>query len=112
MIKQFEKPTLDNNITGRKQWEPHSWQGLVIRAIVQGGRPLTWREIQKATGLTKKSMNRALFDLISSEDIFKIQSNNTVESKYNMSNERLQIYSNLCNSKTELYKMDNAMERN
>jgi phosphatidylserine/phosphatidylglycerophosphate/cardiolipin synthase-like enzyme len=104
MIKQFEKPTLDSKATDRTQWKPHSLPGLVIRAIVQSGKPLTWREIQKTTGLNKKSMNRALFELISSEDIFKIQSNDNSESKYNMSSERFQIYSELCNSKTELIK--------
>jgi phosphatidylserine/phosphatidylglycerophosphate/cardiolipin synthase-like enzyme len=104
MIKQSEKPTLVSEATARPQWAPRSWEGLVIRAIVQSGRPLTWREIQKATGLSKKSMNRALFELISSEDIYKIESNTNAESKYNMSDERFQIYSKLCNPKTELVK--------
>jgi phosphatidylserine/phosphatidylglycerophosphate/cardiolipin synthase-like enzyme len=104
MIKQSEKPTLESEATARPQWRPRSWQGLVIRAIVQSGRPLTWREIQEATGLGKKSLNRALFELISSEDIYKIESNNNAESKYNISNERFQIYSELYNPKTELVK--------
>lgn len=104
MIKQSEKPTLESEATARPQWRPRSWQGLVIRAIVQSGRPLTWREIQEATGLGKKSLNRALFELISSEDIYKIESNTNAESKYNISDERFQIYSELYNPKTELVK--------
>ena len=104
MIKQSEKPTLDSEATARPQWSPRSLPGLVIRAIVQGGRPLTWREIQEATGLDKKSLNRALFELISSEDIYKIERNTNTESKYNMSDERFQIYSELYNPKTELVK--------
>jgi DNA-binding transcriptional regulator GbsR (MarR family) len=104
MIKQSEKPTLESEATVRPQWRPRSWQGLVIRAIVQSGRPLTWREIQEATGLGKKSLNRALFELISSEDIYKIESNTNAESKYNISDERFQIYSELYNPKTELVK--------
>jgi len=104
MIKQSEKPTLESEATVRPQWRPRSWQGLVIRAIVQSGSPLTWREIQEATGLGKKSLNRALFELISSEDIYKIESNNNAESKYNISNERFQIYSELYNPRTELVK--------
>ena len=104
MTKQSEKPTLESEATARPQWRPRSWQGLVIRAIVQSGRPLTWREIQEATGLDKKSLNRALFELISSEDIYKIESNTNAESKYNISDERLQIYSELYNPKTELVK--------
>jgi len=104
MIKQSEKPTLESEATARPQWRPRSWQGLVIRAIVQSGRPLTWREIQEATGLGKKSLNRALFELISSENIYKIESNTNAESKYNISDERFQIYSELYNPKTELVK--------
>jgi len=102
MIKQSEKPTLESEAIARPQWRPRSWQGLVIRVIVQSGRPLTWREIQEATGLGKKSMNRALFELISSGDIYKIESNTNAESKYYMSDERFQIYSELYNPKTEL----------
>lgn len=104
MIKQSEKPTLESEATARPQWKPRSWQGLVIRSIVQSGRPLTWREIQEATDLDKKSLNRALFELISSEDIYKIESNTNAESKYNISDERFQIYSELYNPKTELVK--------
>ena len=104
VIKQSEKPTLDSEATARPQWSPQSWPGLVIRAIVQGGRPLTWREIQEATDLDKKSLNRALFELISSEDIYKIERSTNTESKYNMSEERFQIYSELYNPKTRLVK--------
>ncbi len=104
MIKQSEKPTLESEATARPKWRPRSWQGLVIRAIVQNGRPLTWREIQEVTGLGKKSLNRALFELISSEDIHKIESNTNAESKYYISDERFQIYSELYNPRTELVK--------
>jgi hypothetical protein len=104
MTEQSEKPTLESKATARPQWNPRSWEGLVIRAIVQSGRPLTWREIQELTGLDRKLMNRALFELISSGDIDKIESNTNAESKYNMSDERLQIYSKLYNPKTELVK--------
>lgn len=104
MIKQSEKPALESEATARPQWRTRSWQGLVIRAIVQSGRPLTWREIQDATDLGKKLLNWALFELISSKDIYKIESNNNAESEYNISDERFQIYSELYNPKTELVK--------
>ncbi|MGB8780469.1 MAG: phospholipase D family protein [Candidatus Bathyarchaeia archaeon] len=65
---------------------------------------MTWREIQEVTGLGKKSLNRALFELISSEDIHKIESNTNAESKYYISDERFQIYSELYNPRTELVK--------
>jgi DNA-binding transcriptional regulator GbsR (MarR family) len=104
MIKQSDRPTPENEATTIPKWRPRSWQGLVIRAIVQSGRPLTWREIQEATGLGKKSLNRALFELISSEDIYKIESKTNAESEYNISDERFQIYSKLYNPKTELVK--------
>lgn len=104
MVKEPEKPTLENEVTARPPWRLRSWQGLVIRAIVQSGRPLTWREIQEATGLDKKSMNRALYELIASEDIYKIEGNANVESKYNIDDGRFQIYSDFYDPKTELLK--------
>jgi hypothetical protein len=104
MIKQSEKPTLESGAAARPQWEPRSWQGSVIRAIVKNGRPLTWREIQEATGLDKKSLNRALFDLHSAGDICKIENGIYAEKTYKLPYERFQIYSELYNSKTELIK--------
>lgn len=104
MIKQSEKPTLESETTAEPQWRPRSWQGSVLRAIAQNGNPLTWREIQKATGLDKKSLNRALFDLHSAGDIHKIESNTKAESKYNISDERFHIYLELDNPKTELVR--------
>ena len=104
MIKQSEKPTLESETTAKPQWRPRSWQGSVLRAIVQNGIPLTWREIQEATGLDKKSLNRALFDLLSAGDIYKIENDSDAKSKYNISDERFQIYSELYNPKTELVR--------
>lgn len=104
LVKESEKPTLESEATARPPWRPRSWQGLVIRAIVQSGRPLTWREMKRATGLGKKYLNRALFELISSEDIYKIEGNTNAESKYNISEERFQIYSEFYNPRNELVK--------
>jgi hypothetical protein len=104
MNKQSHKPTLESEATARTPWRPRSWQGLVIRAIVQAGRPLAWREIQEATDLDTKSLNRALFELISSEDIYKIERGTHAESKYNISDQRLHVCSELYNPKTELVK--------
>ena len=104
MIKQPKKSTLESEATARPEWSPRSWQGSVLRAIAQNGIPLTWREIQEATGLDKKSLNRALFDLHSAGDIYKIENDSDAKSKYNISDERFQIYSELYNPKTELVK--------
>ena len=104
MIKQSEKPTLESGTTAKPQWRPRSWQGSVLRAIAQNGIPLTWREIQEATGLDKKSLNRALFDLHSAGDIYKIENDSDAKSKYNISDKRFQICSELYNPKTELVK--------
>jgi hypothetical protein len=81
--EESDTPILESETAVRPPWRLRSWQGLVIRAIAQNGRPLTWKEIKRATGLRKRPLNFALAKLIQSEDIFKIPCNNA-ESKYNI----------------------------
>lgn len=67
---------------------PHAGtkEGNIIKAIVSHGRPLTWREISDTTGLDEKPLNRALYELIASEEIHK------VDGKYNVSRKVLSAY--------------------
>jgi len=51
---------------------PGTSKGEVIKAIMMHGRPLKWRELQNATGLEENSLNRALYELIDSEEIHKV----------------------------------------
>ena len=48
-------------------------KGKVIKAILLKDRPLEWVEIQDLTGLTEKSLNYALFELIDSKEVHKIE---------------------------------------
>jgi hypothetical protein len=102
--EESDKPTFESESTVRPPWRLRSWQGLVIRAIVQNSKPITWKEIKRATGLSKRALNFALAELIQSEDIHKIESNTNAESKYKVSAKRFQIYSEFYNPKTELIK--------
>lgn len=53
---------------------PGTWKGEVIKALMMHGRPLGWRELQNATGLGEKSLNKALRELFSSKEIRKVGS--------------------------------------
>jgi predicted transcriptional regulator len=76
---------------------PGTWKGEVIKAIMMHGRPLEWRELQNATGLEEKSLNRALYELIDSEEIHK------VDKKYDLSKKLYTDYDKFFNlRKTEL----------
>lgn len=76
---------------------PGTWKGEVIKAIMMHGRPLKWRELQNATGLEEKSLNRALYELINSEQIRK------VGKKYELSDKLYADYNKFFNlRKTEL----------
>jgi len=71
----------------RRQWSPRSWQGTVIQALLQSKKPLTWRELQIATDLNKKELNRALSDLIEFQDIYRIAENEDNQVRYLLSDE-------------------------
>lgn len=46
-------------------------KGDVLKATIQQGRPVRWRELQKATNLNEKDLNYALFELIDAGDMQK-----------------------------------------
>jgi len=76
---------------------PGTWKGEVIKAIIMHGRPLRWGELQNATSLEEKSLNYALYELINSEEIYK------VGKKYDVSKKLYADYNRFFNLlKTEL----------
>jgi phosphatidylserine/phosphatidylglycerophosphate/cardiolipin synthase-like enzyme len=101
---ESEKPIFESGAIVRPRWNPRTWAGLVIRTMSQSGRPLTWKEIQRATGLNKKSLNRALFELLDSKDIEKIPGTTYGESAYKLSDVRIKTYSEFYNPKPDLVK--------
>lgn len=81
-------------------------KGDVIKAIVSHGRPSTWREISDTTGLDEKSLNRTLYELISSEEIYK------VDGKYNVSQKLYSDYAEFSNQlRTELISWINQWKK-
>jgi len=102
--RKLGKQVPEEETTGRIPWSLRSWQGAVIRAIISAGSPLTWKQIEEATGLENKHLNRALFDLLHSGEICKIESKHEARDKYQVSDKFYQAYSELYNPKVELVK--------
>jgi hypothetical protein len=69
-------------------WETK--EGNVIKAIVSHARPLSWKEIQEATGLDKVSLNKALSNLFFSKEIYKV--GDTPNTLYKVSSELYKPY--------------------
>jgi len=72
---------------------PSHWgtrEGDVIKTIVSQGRPLTWNEIHQATDLDEDSLNKALSNLFSSNEIQKI--GDTREKRYRVSHKLYKDY--------------------
>ena len=105
--KKFRKQIPERETTDRIPWSARSWQGSVIRAIVSSGHPLTWKEIQEATGLEEKQLNRALTDLRSSGEVLKIEDRWEKYAKYQVSEEFYPTYSEIYNLKIGLTKWIN-----
>ena len=102
--RKLGKSVQETEVSDKPQWSQRSWQGSVIRAIVQSGKPLTWREIQESTYLDEKSLNRALTDLRSSEEVYRIQDKHETFARYQVSDRLYRAYSEYYNPRTELIK--------
>ncbi len=102
--KKLRKEVSKGETTDRIPWSLRTWQGAVIRAIISSGRPLSWKEIQEATGLSESSLNKALGDLRSSGEVCKIESKNETHAKYQIADKFYPAYSEFYNLKSELIK--------
>ena len=95
-LKKENPITLDTNNnknTGKPLWSLRSWQGLVLQAIIKSEESLTWRELQYATHLEERELNKAIADLRSKEDIFKIQAEGETQGRYKISEVSYRVYS-------------------
>ena len=101
---KLEKEPPKNGSLSKPKWSQRSWQGAIIRAIVQHNRPLTWKEIQDATGLDEKSMNKALRDLHISGIIYKSENSNEFNGRYQIFDGLKSLCSEMYNPKTVLLK--------
>jgi phosphatidylserine/phosphatidylglycerophosphate/cardiolipin synthase-like enzyme len=98
----------ERKTTDKKAWSLRSWQGSIIRAIVSTGHPLKWNEIQETTSLGEKELNKALADLRSSGEVYKVETKNEVHAEYQVSDEVFKTYSQLFEEeKTGLIKWIN-----
>jgi len=104
MRRKLGKPTPEKENATRLPWSLRSWQGSVIRAIIQNGSPLTWKEIQEATGLDEKSLNRALFDLQASAEVYKTEEKQQKHAKYQICANLYSKYSEFYNPRAELIR--------
>jgi len=102
--EQTEDSSFYSETTAKPRWKLGSWQCSVIKAILQSERSLTWMEIQEMTGLDEKSLNKALFDLYSSNEVRKIRGNTKKQFRYQISENLNEIYPEFCSPKTRLLK--------
>jgi hypothetical protein len=70
------------------KWSPRSWQGVLYYTLTQGGRAMTWKELQDATSLSDLELNKALSDLINQGDISKLGKSEDGQVRYQASEER------------------------
>jgi DNA-binding transcriptional regulator GbsR (MarR family) len=91
--KQHEKPAFFSEATTKKRWPLNSEEGPIIKAIIQSGHPLTWTELQEATGLEQEPLRKALCGLFSSTNEFhKIYSYARKQYVYEISEKLFEVY--------------------
>jgi hypothetical protein len=103
-LEQPEKPVFYSETTVKPRWELNSWQRLVIKAIIEGGCPLTWKELQKASGLDMKALNRAIFDLHDADEIYKFRNDAKEPYRYQLVGKVYEKYPEFCSPKTRLLR--------
>ncbi len=74
-------------------WSLRTWQGKVLRAIVLGGAPPTFKEIQESTLLQDKQVDKAVQDLIEYKTIYRIENEDKSQVKYQVFNDLQSSYS-------------------
>jgi hypothetical protein len=74
-------------------WSARTWQGKIIKTIVERETPPTWKEIQESTSLNDDQMSRALQQLIDFKTIFRIEDNDKSQVKYQICNDLRVSYS-------------------
>jgi hypothetical protein len=102
--RKVKKQTQEAPPTDRIPWSLRSWQGAVITTILTNGNLLTWKEIQEVTGLEEKPLNKALFDLLDSEEIYKVKGTQDGPDRYKVSDKFHHFYSEFYNPKTRIIK--------
>lgn len=105
MRKKLKGQVSEREKSDKILWSLRSWQGKILSAIISRGRPLTWKEIHAATGLDEKSLNKALSDLISTEEIYRIDEPTKTNVEYQVAQKLYATYSEYYNKqKTKLIK--------